>query len=257
MCEHDATTARIFDMPPYFFFYVMGAVFALSLFILLLLKYNYSIPRYTKIFILSAIGLLIGARMFGFLSGLYIALANNETITIDTFLNTGIVFYGGMLGFLFSFLLICKIWDKEIDYRVMDIAAVCVPLFHFWGRLGCFFSGCCFGIETDSLFSVLYITRLEGAVLRFPVQLIEASLNIVIFVVLMGLLFKQKLKEHLLMVYLFMYAIIRFVLEFFRGDLHRGVWNGVSLSQVVSVVILISCTLIIVQKTRRKTYEVN
>ena len=252
---YDATTARIFDMPPYFFFYIIGIVFSSSLFILLLLKYNYSIPRYTKIFFLSGIGLLIGAKLFGFLTGLYAAFAGKEAITVNTFFNTGIVFYGGLIGFVLSFLLICKIWNKKVDYEVVDIAVVCVPLFHFWGRLGCFFAGCCYGIENHSMFSVLYTTYIKGEIVtasRLPVQFIEAVIDIAIFVILLILLGKGRLKRHLLKAYLLMYAIMRILLEFFRGDLVRGVWNGISFSQVVSVAVIVSCVVII--KRRNKNY---
>jgi phosphatidylglycerol:prolipoprotein diacylglycerol transferase len=253
---YDATTTKIFDMPPYFFFYVVGAVFASSVFMLLLLKYHYSVSRYTKIFFLSAAGLLAGAKLFGILTGFYGALANKEAIAINTFLNTGIVFYGGLTGFLVSFFLICRIWNKKIDYGVVDIVAVCIPLFHFWGRLGCFFAGCCYGVENHSAFSVLYTNHTEDGIVtasRFPVQLIEAVLNLIFSVVLMILLFRQKLKERLLIAYLFIYATMRIVLELFRGDLIRGVWNGVSFSQVVSAVIIIGCvTIIIVGKEKKK-----
>jgi phosphatidylglycerol:prolipoprotein diacylglycerol transferase len=253
---YDATITKIFDMPPYFFFYVVGVVFASSVFMLLLLKYHYSIPHYTKIFFISAAGLLAGAKLFGFLAGLYRTLANKEAITKDTFFNTGIVFYGGLIGFLLSFLFICRIWNKEIAYGVVDLAAVCIPLFHFWGRLGCFFAGCCYGIESHSAISVLYTNHTEDGIVtasRFPIQLIEAILNLMIFVVLMILLFRQKFKGHLLIVYLCIYATIRIILELFRGDLVRGVWNGVSFSQMVSVLVLVSCvTITIVNKEKKK-----
>jgi len=241
MLEYDAVTARIFEISPYTFFAVIGIVFATSSFILLLLKHGYSIPKYTKIFLLSGLGLLIGARFFGVLTGLYVALASNTPVTIYTFLNTGIVFYGGLIGFLVSFLLICKKWNKKIEYRIVDIAVVCIPLFHFWGRLGCFFGGCCFGIETQSAFSILYTTAINGYIntaSRIPVQLIEAILNLVIFAGLFKLLSMAKLKGQLMKIYLAIYAIMRIVLEFFRGDLARGVWYGVSFSQAVSAVIL-------------------
>jgi len=234
---------------------MVGIVFASSLFILLCLKYNYDIKRYTKIFFLSGIGLLIGAKLFGFLTGLYNALANNEAVTLNTFLNTGIVFYGGLIGLILSFLVISKIWNKKIDYGVLDILAVCIPLFHFWGRLGCFFSGCCFGIESHSVLSILYIVRVGEEVItasRFPVQLLEAVLNLGIFAVLMWLLFKRKFKERLLVVYLFTYATMRIVLEFFRGDLMRGVWNGVSFSQVVSAAIIVGCVVIVIKKMKER-----
>ena len=110
--EYDTTTTRILNIPPYTFFAIVGVVFASSFFILLLLKYGYSIPRYTKIFFLSGVGMLIVARLFGLFTGLYTALGNNKPVTLDTFLNTGIVFYGGLIGFLLSFLLLCKILGR-------------------------------------------------------------------------------------------------------------------------------------------------
>ena len=251
---YDATTTKIFDIPPYFFFSTIGVVFVSSLFILLLLKYNYWIPRYTKVFWLSGIGLLIGAKLFGCLTGLYIALANKEPITFGTFWNTGIVYYGGLIGFLLSFLLICRIWDKKIDYGVVDIAVVCVPLFLFWGRLGCFFAGCCFGMETDSIYSILYTAKVKEEIItasRIPIQLVEALISITMFFGLWKMLSIGKFKGYLMEVYLLTYAVIRIILEFFRGDWLRGVWNGVSFSQIVSVGILISCATIIFAKRRK------
>ncbi|MCL2722342.1 MAG: prolipoprotein diacylglyceryl transferase [Treponema sp.] len=256
---YDATTAKILGIPPYGFFATIGVVFASSLFILLLLKYNYSIQRYSKVFWLSGIGLLTGAKLFGCLTGLYIALANKEPITFGTFWNTGIVYYGGLIGFLLSFLLICKIWDKKIDWGIMDIAVVCVPLFLFWGRLGCFFAGCCFGVETDSIFSIIYTTKVKGEIItdsRIPVQLVEAVISIMIFFGLWKMLSIEKFKGHLMEVYLCTYAIIRIILEFFRGDWLRGVWNGISFSQIVSVCVLISCVIIIFARRRREKYGV-
>ena len=243
---YDATTTKILQVPPYTFFSITGVVFASSLFILLLLKYGLNIPRYTKIFFLSGAGMLIGAKLFGFLTGLYAALANGEPVTLGTFLNTGIVFYGGLIGFLLSFMLICRLWNKKIEGRAVDLAVVCIPLFHFWGRLGCFFGGCCFGKESHSPFSVIYTTRVKEEIVtasRIPVQLIEAGLNMIIYFALFKMLRKEKLKGQLIKVYLFTYAVMRIMLEFFRGDSLRGVWHGVSFSQVVSVCLLIFCCI--------------
>ncbi|MCL2067269.1 MAG: prolipoprotein diacylglyceryl transferase [Treponema sp.] len=254
---YDATATRIFSIPPYTFFAVIGVVFASSLFILLLLKYGYNIPRYTKIFFISGIGILIGAKFFGLITGLYAALANKEPITIDTLLNTGIVFYGGLIGFLLSFLFICKIWNKNIEYRVVDLVVVCIPLFHFWGRLGCFFGGCCYGKETQSPFSVLYTNRISNEIItksRISIQLFEAGINIVIFIFLLKLLNMGKFKEHLMKVYLSTYAILRIILELFRGDSVRGVWHGVSFSHVVSIFILMIC-FILFFTSKEKVYE--
>jgi phosphatidylglycerol:prolipoprotein diacylglycerol transferase len=250
--EYNATTAKIFDMPPYFFFAVTGVVFASSVFMVLSLKYGYSVQRYTKIFFLSGIGLLIGAKLFGCLTGLYIALAGREPITLKTFTNTGIVCYGGIMGFIASFLLICKKWNKKLDYGAISAAVVCMPLFLFWGRIGCFTAGCCYGVETNSRLSVLYTTRdYSGEIItaqRVPIQLIEAVLNLGLFFGLLALLGNDKFKEKLLYVYLGAYAAARMILEFFRGDFARGMWGWVSFSQMISLLIIVCGVVLLIFK---------
>jgi len=244
MMAFDTTSMKIAGINLFQFFSTIGVVFSTSLFILLLLKYNFSIKIYTKIFLLSGIGMFAGSKMFGFLTSLYRALGNGDVITWNTFVKTGIVFYGGLIGFLISFILICLIWNKYIEMRVVDLAIVCIPLFHFWGRLGCFFGGCCFGRESESFLSILYTNRVMGEIItvsRIPIQLVEAVFNLMIFSVLMILLFMNKFTNHLMIVYLVMYAPLRFFIELFRGDEARGVWFGVSFSQVISILLLLFC----------------
>jgi len=198
--------------------------------------------------------MLIGAKLFGCFTGLYVALANNKPITLRTILDTGIVFYGGLIGFLLSFLFVCKKWNKVIEYRVVDLAVVCIPLFHFWGRLGCFFGGCCYGMETQSSFSILYTTKINEKIVtasRIPIQLVEAGGNMLILAFLVTMLNTEILKRHLIKVYLFMYAIMRIGLEFFRGDLVRGVYHGISFSQVISIIIVITCFISLLIKKEK------
>jgi len=253
--EYDATITKILDIPPYTFFAILGVVVASSLFILLLLKYGHSISRYTKIFFFSGAGMLIGAKVFGLLTGLYTALANKEPIHLNTFLDTGIVFYGGLLGFLAAFLFICKIWDKKINVDVVDVSVVCIPLFHFFGRIGCFFAGCCYGVENNSRLSIRYTTYINDEIVtasRLPVQLFETGINLMIFITLLIMLISKKLKGRLLFAYLIIYSTMRIIIEFFRGDLFRGVWNGISFSQVISVIILLGCTVFLASKYKNE-----
>lgn len=74
---------------------------------------------------------------------------------------------------------------------------------------------------------------------RFPVQLIEAILNLALFVLLFYLLSKGKMKGKLLAVYFSIYPVYRFILEYFRGDEYRGFLFGLSTSQLISVILLI------------------
>jgi len=254
--SYNATTTKFFGVHPYSFFAHIGYICSVSLFILLLLKYQFPISKYTQIFLLSGLGLIIGAKLFGIASGLYDSLLNNKPLSLDIITKTGIVFYGGLVGFLVSFIFLCKLRMKYLEKRVLDLVAVCIPLFHFWGRIGCFFGGCCFGKETDSKLSILYTTRYLNETITaqmIPIQLVEASTNLIIFFILTYLLFHERLKHKLIIVYLLTYAIIRFVLEFYRGDYGRGVWLNMSFSQIMSILLII--TVFYINKKNKETKQ--
>jgi len=158
----------------------------------------------------------------------------------------GSVFYGGLLGAILTGFIYCK--KKKINFlNYANIIAPFIPLFHFFGRIGCFLGGCCYGIE--SKIGLRYPVYMNGVLeykRLFPVQLVEAGLNIVLFVILYKLY--KKGKNNLLMIYLICYSIIRFILEFFRGDEARGFVLGLSTSQFISVIILICCMIILIRK---------
>lgn len=255
----DTTSMNFFEIPPYFFFSVIGVVFSSCMYMILLLKFRLDIAKYTRIFFVSGAGLLLGARLFGVFTGIFSALAHGNPLTWDTLTNTGIVFYGGLIGFVVMYLLLIKFFDKKLGHTLVDIIAICIPLFHFFGRLGCYFAGCCFGIESSSVFTVLYTNNIDGAIVtayRVPVQIFEALVNLMIFGLIIFLLLARKLQGRLLWLYFISYAILRIVLEFFRGDVSRGVWGGFTFSQLVSGVIVVFCLILIANKKRRALHEI-
>ncbi len=234
----------IWGIPSYFFCALIGFVVATSAYLLLLSFKNYDPVPYMKAFMISVAGSVICSRLFGCLSGVFRAIGADERITIDTFLKTGIVFYGGLIGMLITY--ICCIRSnliKDKDYCVLDVLAVTIPLFHAIARIGCFFGGCCFGKQNNSILAVIYTTIENGVIItkqRLPIQLIESAFNFCLFLYLFYLLCtKDWRKEHILLKYLLLYSIGRFILEFERGDTVRGLICGVSFSQVISVVIWI------------------
>ena len=168
----------------------------------------------------------------------------------------GSVFYGGLIGAVAA----CAIYLRKTEAPIApfaDIGAVAVPMFHFFGRLGCFFSGCCYGIEAP--FGVVYrYSQAPGAnsVTRFPVQLCEALFNLLLCLLLAQLLKKEKCKGKLLSVYLIAYPVARFLLEFLRGDEYRGRLFGLSTSQIISVILIICSVSCLVKTTvtERKIY---
>lgn len=160
----------------------------------------------------------------------------------------GSVFYGGLLGGIAAGVLYGK--TKGIDLSAWsDMVAPSVPLFHCFGRIGCFLGGCCFGVECRIGFVYHYSPIPEAnGVTRFPIQLIEAAGNLILFFILSYLLKKDRLKGKLFCLYLLCYAPMRFLLEFGRGDTLRGIWLGLSTSQWISIFIVIGTLLFMSRK---------
>jgi len=194
------------------------------------------------------VGVLIGSHLLyalvNYKNIIYI-FSNIEKITSleilkNAFMVTfgGSVFYGGLFGGIIAGFIVIKI-NKNYSIFV-DIIAVNAPLFHFFGRIGCFLGGCCFGIPCEHGFkyTINPIAEANG-VTRFPVQLLEALFNLCLFFFLNHLLKKEKYKNKLIYVYLSLYAAGRFLIEYLRGDTYRGFWFVFSTSQIISIIIIL------------------
>jgi len=185
---------------------------------------------------------------------------NNGTAEIywQIFLNwiEGMVFYGGLIGALIGGVVFCKSRKVSVaDFS--DCFAPAIPLFHCFGRLGCFFSGCCYGIESELGFTAKdAIIESCNNVNRFPVQLLEAGLNLVLFILLLLFFYKRKYSGYLIYYYLVSYSIIRFCDEFLRGDVYRGIWLGLSTSQWISIILFIFSIIMLICKTKSEKCKI-
>lgn len=149
----------------------------------------------------------------------------------------GSVFYGGLLGGIAAGVIYIRKKRMPLP-EVADLFAPAVPLFHAFGRIGCFFGGCCYGIESS--FGFVYtraLTPEANFVRRFPVQLAESVMNLLLFGLLLFLLYRGALKGRLFLLYLMLYSVGRFFLEFLRGDAIRGFYLGLSVSQHIGILV--------------------
>lgn len=195
--------------------------------------------------LLSSTGVLIGSRLlyalvnyretFHTVKNLTTVYAQFGFLRMVNLLLGGSVFYGGLLGGIVAAIFVCK---KPERAYLLDMASPAIPLFHFFGRIGCFLSGCCFGIESRAGFTFHHaIVEAANGTRRFPVQLLEAAINAALFLVLDTLQRKNMVKHNLLYIYLLCYSAARFFIEFLRGDEYRGFLLGLSTSQIISVLI--------------------
>lgn len=153
-------------------------------------------------------------------------------------LNGGLTFIGGLIGGVVCFLLGYAIFRKRYKARLVDIISIvpcCILIAHAFGRLGCFFAGCCYGKPTDSFLGV-HFPHVPGKV--HPTQLYESIFLFALFTVCYLLYYKKHFK-HTMSLYLIVYGIFRFSIEFLRGD-HRGELLGfISPSQFWSILMVV------------------
>ena len=170
---------------------------------------------------------------------------------------TGMVFYGGFIGGVLGAYIFPKYFKqlKGHSTDMVDLFTVVFPLFHTFGRIGCFFGGCCYGIESPFGFrtDTNHINPSINGVTRFPVQLLEALLNLLIFFLMYYLFTHNKMRHKLVFVYMIVYGIIRFFDEFLRGDEYRGFIFSLSTSQFISIILIVfSVFMLIYLKFRRR-----
>lgn len=190
---------------------------------------------------------IIGSRVF------YVAYFpeefRNNFIDVFKIWKGGLVFHGGLLAAVPLVVYLLR-KNKIPVIKTLDAVALGVPLAHFFGRLGCFSAGCCYGQVCDLPWAVRFTHPLTIAPPNIPVhptQLYEALLNLTLFFVLY--FSRKKLFRQGLMFgsYLLGYGLIRFFVEIFRGD-PRGVYLSLSTAQWISIAFVITGLIFIFKK---------
>jgi len=218
-------------LPTYGVMAFIGGFFSLVYVYFRIDKFNVKFTDYIKIYAISLAGAFIGGKVLSVITLIPRLFSNFSLYALSHLIaHSGIVFYGGLFGVLLAL----KIYAKRTQYEESAIYLMVVPaipLFHGFGRIGCFLAGCCYGKELNGSF-VLFNTAVD----RIPIQLFEALYEFILFFVILFL--EKKHKEwNLLKIYLVSYAIFRFANEFFRGDEVRGIFFGFSTAQWISFAI--------------------
>lgn len=197
--------------------------------------------------VFTVIGGLIGSKILFVLVSLKTII--EYKIPIINILKGGFVFYGGLIGGIIG-LMIYTHKFRLPTLPFFDMMAVALPIGHACGRIGCFFAGCCYGIEYDGPLSYTYTHNIGNTPLNtplLPIQLIEAVLLLGMFILFICLSFKAKGNGLITSLYLILYSIIRFILEFFRGDGERGMFFVFSTSQIISIILIASAVVLMIK----------
>lgn len=199
---------------------------------------------YKNVLILAGFGIgfgLIGAKVL-FLIVSYKEIAWSHIFEIRYFLillRAGYVFYGGLIFSIIAIVISAKVFKINLREYLLEFVYL-IPFAHAFGRIGCFMAGCCYGRPYDGPFAVVFPEETFGlaGVKLFPIQIVEAIFLFLISFIVFIIIIKGK-SCFSLSVYFVLYAILRFILEYYRYDYVRGFMFGFSTSQWISILIFV------------------
>ena len=190
------------------------------------------------------ISALIGAKLLLLLTDFRAFTANPRELL--TLARAGGVFYGGLI-----LAVIVALWYiRRVGlplWTTCDVFAPGIALGHVIGRFGCLFAGCCYGKPTTLPWGITFTDPFAAAnvgtplnVPLHPTQLYEAGAELLILIVLLTTEDKGRpwrpFPGRTFWLYILLYAISRFIIEFFRGD-ERGAILMFSTSQFISLLL--------------------
>lgn len=168
----------------------------------------------------------------------------------------GLVFYGAFIGAMLTIVIYLRKYKRPL-WKTLDILAPSVAIGHFFGRIGCFFAGCCYGKQCALPWAVTFShpesLAPTGTPLH-PTQLYSALNNLMIFGILCFFRTRKKFDGQLFWTYVMVYGITRSVIEIFRGDFRGEVYFGVlSVSQLIGGTFAIIALIMLILFRKRSS----
>ena len=164
----------------------------------------------------------------------------------------GFVVYGGIIAGALTAIIYCKV--KKIDFMsYFDLIMPSVAIAQGFGRIGCFLAGCCYGRETQSALGVIFPqgSLAPAGVKLLPTQLFSSVGDFLIAGILIWFSSKSKTKGNTGALYLLLYGIGRFRIEFLRND-ERGIVGLLSTSQFISIFFVIGAVVLFIFNKKKQ-----
>ncbi|MEZ4223781.1 MAG: prolipoprotein diacylglyceryl transferase [Polyangiaceae bacterium] len=165
----------------------------------------------------------------------------------------GLTYYGGFIGAsAAAWFLLAR--DRFPFWKAADMAGMVIPIGLGFGRMGCLLAGCCFGKPSSVPWALVFPSHSPASESQFkagllqspfepslavhPTQVYESAGSFAIAAVLILWLGSRKRYDgQIFLAFVALYAIVRFVLEFWRSD-DRGGLLGLSTSQLIGVLLV-------------------
>jgi phosphatidylglycerol:prolipoprotein diacylglycerol transferase len=164
------------------------------------------------------IGTIIGARTLYVISYWNEEFAGRPLASVFKVYEGGLVFYGGFIGCVIATLIFTR-WQKVPLWCFADVLAPSISLGYVFGRIGCLMNGCCYGRACEMPWAVHYSSdhHTHGVGVH-PTQVYDSVLNLGFYLALEWLFRRKKFDGKIFAVWLMGYAVLRSLVESFRGD---------------------------------------
>ncbi len=203
------------------------------------------------------VGALVGAKL------MYVVRDPSALSDLRAVVTSAGDFYGGFIGALVACAIFFRRHPDVPVWRASDVCAPAIALGQAIGRIGCFMAGDDYGRPASVPWAVTFTdpgaSAIGGVPLNVPlhpVQLYESAFCLVLFGFLVWLGRRRHRDGAVIAAYTLLYAVGRFVIEFFRGDADRGFVLGglLSTSQAIAIVMVVTAGVVLAmgRRTRRQ-----
>ncbi|MCI7190560.1 MAG: prolipoprotein diacylglyceryl transferase [Lachnospiraceae bacterium] len=167
----------------------------------------------------------------------------------------GFVVYGGIIAGVLAAIIYCK-RKKLVFLEYFDLCSASIALAQGFGRIGCFLAGCCYGRETTSSLGIVFPegSLAPAGVKVLPTQLFSSAGDFGIMFVLLWHYHHRKKVGDTGFLYMLLYGIGRFGIEFLRND-NRGEVGIFSTSQFISLFIIAAAILLFFWRNRNEVHK--
>lgn len=207
-----------------------------------------------------ALAAIVGAKLFLVLQEWRYYWHEPSALLSVGFLESAGIFYGGVVAALI--VLTLYVHRQKLGWLAVGDAIVPgLALGHGIGRLGCFSAGCCWGKPTTLPWGITFHNAFAHATVGVPLnvplqptQLMEATAEGVIFLILWRLAKHRAFTGQLTVVYLISYGIVRFLVDFLRAyEPQAMLFNGLMTdAQLTSLCMIALAIGILVAHARRR-----
>lgn len=197
------------------------------------------------------LGGVVGARLwFVFFQWPYYAAHPAEIFMVWM---GGLAIQGGILGGTLTGILLAKKNTLPV-WQMADIVAPALILGMAIGRFSDFLTGDAYGIPSDSILAVSYppgtfVYTIFGSTPVLPMPLFEAIGDLVILGILRLIKYRKPFQGFLFLQMLALYSVLRFTLEFWRGDSLRTIFN-LKVAQMTALITLIISIIFLIWRYR-------